>query len=896
MGEQVESTGRGRHSRPLGAGVLAVRGAVEAVRLLWWSLVFGCRAAITVVGKTGDERNRAYSRVLRSFLLRMGPMYIKAGQVLGTQTGLLTTAGADEFREFFSGVPPMSQRRLGRVLRAEFPDGLERVFADFDRHAIAAGSVAEVHRATLLDGTPVAVKIVKRGVREQLQTSTWTIDKMLRVLTALIPPLRAFDAVDHFNELRPLLIDQCDMLSEANKQQTMRDNFTGHPYATVPHVHHEVCSENFLVMEYIDQTLGEDFDRLDYPGSTLARRLQDTFYTMAFFHGNFHVDPHPGNMMFDDDGMIYMLDFGLVGKLDEDSKWALASFYYAAIRGEWDLAVARFTGAFVPKGEALLEDPTYTEALEAVLRKHFSEISDHWSTMAFFDDATRVLRGYGARVTTAFSLLGLAFLTGEGVVSVIDPEIDIWDNARRFTDMFSPFMSDDLKAKFDDAIESQIPLSMGHKNDPERKVVAPTHFDRYALPSAYPLIVDTASGCRVTDIDGNTYIDLASGYGPHILGYAPQVAIEATSAALAKGAVNALGNTAEIELAEIIADAFGDDTRVVFSNSGTESAIMALRIARAHTGKQRIAKFEGHYHGFSDQGMVSSWFRYSGPAHEPRPVSNSAGAQQCLVDETMILQYGSEISLQRITAAADELAAVILEPMPASQAGYDAEFLAALVATCRQAGVLVIFDEVVTGFRVAYGGAQTLAGVTPDMTCLGKIIGGGLPGGAVVGRSEVIATARTSDDPFVDLERKAFVGGTMSGNSITAAAGAAVLGHLRDNPQIYVDLDNKTEYLKSALEEASRSAGVACRIKGARSIFSTSFDYAKPKLVRDQMAGANIKATLALSYYMRKHGVYLPELHTMLLNDAHQIADLDQVADAFRESLIEMDKEGFFVH
>lgn len=876
-----------------GPVAMVLAGAKEAARLTFWIIVYGVRAALTL--RVTRDREVAIARLVRGFLLRMGPMYIKAGQVLGTQTGLITAAGAEEFRHFFSGVEPMGRAELHAVLAQEIPDWRTR-YLSFDEEAIAAGSVAQVHRATLLDGSPVVLKIVKYGVREQLTVSTWTLDKILRIANALIPAVRAYGAVNHFAEIRPLLVEQCDMRAEATKQQSILDNFDGHPFVRVPAVYHDESTDEVLVMDYVDAIPGEHADRVRYPAPELARRMQDTVYTMAFFHGLFHVDPHPGNMMFTHDGAMIMLDFGLVGTLSEDDKWALASFYYACIRGEWTLAVERFTTSFVPSAPHLLSDRDYTDAMQAVLKKHFDEISDHWSTMAFFDDATRLLREHHARVTTAFSLLGLAFLTGEGVVSVIDPNIDVWENARRFTDRFSPFMSDDVKDRFDALIEAQIPRSMAHKNDPERKVIAPTHFDRYALPSAYPLIVETAKGCRLTDIDGNEYIDLASGYGPHILGYGTPVAIDAVTAAINQGAVNALGNVHEIALAEVIAEAFGGDTRVVLSNSGTESVIMALRIARAHTAKQRVAKFEGHYHGFSDQGMVSSWFRYSGAAQTPNPISNSAGAQEALVKDTLVLQYGVERSLQRIVEHAGELAAVILEPMPAVQAGYNAEFLAALVDTCRRHGVLVIFDEVVSGFRVAFGGAQTLAGVRPDLTCLGKIIGGGLPGGAVAGRRDVIETARTSNDPFIDLETRAFVGGTMSGNSITAAAGTAVLTHLRDNPQIYDNLNTKTDYLKGRLEKAAAEVGVPTQVKGARSVFSISFDYARPTLVRDQMAGTNVKATLALSYYMRSHGVYLPELHTMLLNDAHSIDDLDIVADAFAASLSEMDSEGFFVH
>ena len=187
-----------------------------------------------------------------------------------------------------------------------------------------------------------------------------------------------------------------------------------------------------------------------------------------------------------------------------------------------------------------------------------------------------------------------------------------------------------------------------------------------------------------------------------------------------------------------------------------------------------------------------------------------------------------------------------------------------------------------------------MAGVYPDLTCLGKIIGGGLPCGAVVGRPEIVNAAKTTQDPFLDVETKSFVGGTLSGNSITAAAGYAVLRHLRDHPGIYLELERNSEQLRANLLAEAKSRGIPCDIKGNHSIFSITFDYASPKFVRDRLSGSNMKANLALSYYMRQHGVYVPELHTLMLSAAHTDADLAEIGRAFGKSLDEMKQDGLF--
>lgn len=884
-----------RVSRALVRPRLWISGVIEGGRIGWWTTWYLLRYVLAR-RPSGGDRSLHLAVLLRSYLLRMGPLYMKAGQVLGTQSGLLSKRATDEFRSFFSELPPMREPALRRILGRSLRAGVEEVFASFDWRPVAVGSVAQVHQAVLRTGERVAVKVVKAGVRQRLDVSSWFLEKLLAIGHTLFPWLREYELPAHFAELRPLLTGQCDMRAEMLRQSEVAQNFRRHPSVRVPRTYDDLCGDDILVMEYVDGIPGQHAHQAGSSASGLANRLQDVFYCMVYFHGFFHVDPHPGNIMFGSGGEVILLDFGLVGRLSEDDKWNLSSFYYACVRGQWKLAVERFTRAFVAQPERLEgKRSAYVEELVGILRKHFENETCRWSTMAFFDDATRVLRRCGARVSTRFSLLALSLLTGEGFISQVDPEIDIWQNARRFTDRFSPYLSEELKEQFEREIGGLIPLSLAARREASEYLVAPTHLDRFVLPSAFPLIVREARGSKVIDIDGNEYIDLSCGYGPHILGYAHPSAISAIQESVAAGAVNALGSPPELRLARQIADAFGPGAKVILGNSGTEAVQMALRVARAHTGRQRVAKFEGHYHGFSDQGMVSSWFRYSGEPLAPEPIANSAGVQRAAVADTLILQYGEPSSLARIAAHAETLACVILEPMPAALAEFDGTFLRELRDVCARHGVLVIYDEVVTGFRVHYGGAQHLVDVRPDLTCLGKIIGGGLPCGAIVGRADVIDTARTTEDPFLDVDTKAFVGGTMSGNSVTAAAGMAVLEHLKNNPEIYAELRRKTAFLTRELKAHAARYGIPCDVKGKHSIFSITFDYATPRLVRDRLAGSNIKANLALAYYMRKYGVYMPELHTMMLSDAHSDADLAVISEAFGNSVRDMTENGFFV-
>ncbi|QPC91919.1 aminotransferase class III-fold pyridoxal phosphate-dependent enzyme [Mesorhizobium sp. INR15] len=829
------------------------------------------------------------------FLVGMGPLAIKVGQLLGAQVDLLPPQMLKQVRELQDNVPATAPERLNRLLATTVDGGIGQLFATWQNTPVASASIAQVHKASLPSGEIVAVKIVRPGVRGQLRDTLSALRLLARMAQLVSRRARQLNLIAHIQELEVILIEQTDMRIEAAHQDRIRANFSGHPHVRVPAPIRALCTRDMLVMEWMDGIRGLQSHEVQVPPAVLAWRLQDAFYTMVYLHGFFHADPHPGNVMFSSKGEIILLDFGLVGELTEEQKWGLSSFYYAAIRKEWQNAVDRFTRHFVVNGEAALGNAAYRSRLLLTLRTHFEERTRKWSTVGFVADANDVLRKHGLRFTTVFTKIVLAFLSGEGFVTLIDPRIDIWANARRFTDRASPYMSDAVQGRFEAWFGDTMAGSLRWRERADRSLVAPTHLDRYMVPNIHPLFIRRAHGSRLEDIDGHEYIDLQCGFGAQYLGHAHPVVAEAIARAAEAGSLNAIGNCAEVELAEELAGALPSIERVIFANSGTEAVLQALRLCKAARGRAKVAKFEGHYHGFSDQGIVSSWFVFSGPANRPRAATGMPGTDRATAERTLVLQYGYMEELDRLSREADDLACVICEPYPAAGGDIDVAFLRALRGLCDRHGIPLIFDEVVSGFRVAFGGAQALAGVEPDLTCLGKIIGGGLPCGAVGGRRALVDLAKSSHDPFRDFEQKVFVGGTMSGNSITCAAGLAAVRHLRDNRHIYADVDGKSRRLGKELAAVAAEAGVAYQVGAARSIITMSFDHRKPRLVREQQTGGNYRANLALAYYMRQHGVYMSELHTMLLCAAHSDDDIDRTVEAFAGSLRDMMNDGLFV-
>ncbi|MFH8988122.1 aminotransferase class III-fold pyridoxal phosphate-dependent enzyme [Streptomyces sp. NPDC017940] len=849
--------------------------------------------------RDAKTRDRRRATAILTFLTRMGPIYIKLGQIAATRSDLLPPEWVTTLRVLQDQAPYMEPDAVRRAVERELGGPLDDTFRTFQMQPVASASVAQVHRAELHDGRTVAVKLVKNGVPEQIEASLRSLGAQLRLVHRLVPKVRDLELPKRFDEVARLLRPQADMRQEARRQQRIHANFAQHPYVRVPAVLTDLVTDRMLVMDFMDGVPGTRVEEVAFPRERLAQRLQDVVYTMLYMHGVSHGDPHPGNIMFTPDGELILLDFGITVELSEDEKWGLSSFYYACSRKEWDVAVDRFTRHFVEAGPELAtrseESEEYVEQLTQVLRHHFDLSTTRWSTVAYFNDVNKVLRRHHARYTANFTKVELVFLSGEGFAAQLDPDMDIWGNARKFTDRYSPYMSAEVKDRFTKAFSRQMPASLDLRDRAARTLVAPTHTDRYFFPSTFPVFVREASGGRLRDFDGNEYIDLHGGYGPHLLGYAHPVITEAIREAACGGLVNGIGTTHEVEFAEHLVAAFPAADKALLCNSGTEAVLLAVRMCRGHRRRSVVAKFEGHYHGFSDQGMVSSWFRFSGDRGHPTPVAGCLGTDPGTVDGTLVLQYGDTAGLARLREHADDLACVLLEPMPTSLVCLDVPFLAELRAVCTELGVPLVFDEVVSGFRAAYGGAQIMADVHPDLTCLGKVIGGGLPCGAVVGRTDLIDMAKSSQDPFYDYENKVFAGGTFSGNSLTCAAGLATLRHLDENPHLYTQLEDHTQELAAMMREATGKRDIACRLSARNSFFSLNFSHREAGLYRERMAGSNFKATIALAYYMRKHRIHLPELHAFLLSAAHTTEHLDRIAHAFEESLDEMLADGLFV-
>lgn len=829
------------------------------------------------------------------FLIYMGPLYVKFGQILATRSDMVPAEWISRLQTLQDQAPCMSKAATSRTLKKQLGLRYQQKFAHIDMIPIASASIAQVHKATLKTGEIVAIKLVKEGVPKQLSSSVKAIQNIAAIVNALVPSLRKLDIPSRVAHIGQLLLQQKDMELEAFNQRRIYANFANHPYVRVPKLIDSLCGDGILVMEFIDAIPGKNAALVPLPKQQLARRLQDTIYTMLYMHGTCHGDPHPGNIMFSTTGELILLDFGITVDLTEDEKWGLSSFYYACTRKEWRIAAERFCSHFATHTLVIRKRfDEFVQKITPVLRYHFDEHSNQWSTIGYFKDVSRVLEEFDSQYTHAFTKVELVFLSCEGFAKEIDSEIDIWANARKFTDKYSPYMSHEVRSRFDFFFTKHMPSSIAARDLASKTLVAPTHIHRYFFPSAYPVFVKRASKGYFFDLDDNEYVDLSGGYGPHILGYSHPAINNALISEINAGFVNAVGNLPEIELSKLIVAAFPFAQKAILCNSGTEANLLAIRLARAKTGRTKVAKFEGHYHGWSDQAMVSSWFRFTGSKDRPQPISGTKGSDPDVVTNTIVLQYGLSSALEILRNKCEEIACVICEPMPSSLACSDVNFLKSLRQLCTEMDIPLIFDEVVTGFRVAYGGAQTLLGVEPDLTCLGKIIGGGLPCGCVVGHSSFINFAKSSEDPFFDYDHKVFAGGTMSGNSLTCRAGTAALQYLRDNPDIYCKLRKNTESLAESLRKIAVRAGVSIMVAANHSIFSLTFSHRSSSFYREKQAGSNFKANIALAYYMRQHGIYLPELHCFMLSAAHEPDDLQKISRAFEQSLQAMINDNMF--
>jgi len=426
----------------------------------------------------------------------------------------------------------------------------------------------------------------------------------------------------------------------------------------------------------------------------------------------------------------------------------------------------------------------------------------------------------------------------------------------------------------------------------KKVLLSPTATGPFRAPRAVTFVRE-ARGSKIWDFDDNEYVDVTMAYGPMILGHSHPIANEAAEKAIRKGTVYAIANESEVRLAELMVEAIPCAEGVAFANTGTEATLHAMRIARARTGKDKIAKFEGGYHGVHDYALVSSILAMpEGPLEDPVSVPDNPGTPKAAVEQVITLMYNAPESLDKIRKHKDELAAVIIEPVPSSFPVDMRDFLKDLREVTRECGVLLIFDEVISGFRLSYGGAQTYFGITPDMATYGKIIGGGFPAGAIVGTRDAMAPVITSGDFFTDMQEKVLTIGTFSGNPVTTAVGAAVLEHLRDHPEIYDHIDTMAERIKREVHKFAEENEFGFQLLGLGSWFLPHFVWGDLKSPRDLRELDNLMKGELLGNYMRYHGVYMPDLHTVFICSEHTDEDADKIIAAFKASLNDMKEDG----
>lgn len=335
----------------------------------------------------------------------------------------------------------------------------------------------------------------------------------------------------------------------------------------------------------------------------------------------------------------------------------------------------------------------------------------------------------------------------------------------------------------------------------------------------YPLYLDRGAGCRVWDVDGTERLDLISNYTAVILGHAHPAVVGAVQEQIERGSAFGAANALQVELAELLCRRVPSIEQVRFTNSGTEATMFAMRVARAFTGRSKIARIEGGYHGSHDYAQVSTRPELSlaGPADCPTPLPDSLGIPSDVVDSAVVLPFNDPEAADRILSRhCDEVAALIVEPILGSGGCIPAArgYLEALRAITRRLDILLIFDEVIS-FRVAPGGMQELSNVTPDLTALGKLVGGGLPVAAFGGRAEVM---RVLDPQTPGSLPHA---GSFNGNPLGMAAGLATLKAL--TPSVYRDLNDKGAWIRTQLRRLFEEHGVPAQITGAASLFNIHF-------------------------------------------------------------------------
>ena len=391
-----------------------------------------------------------------------------------------------------------------------------------------------------------------------------------------------------------------------------------------------------------------------------------------------------------------------------------------------------------------------------------------------------------------------------------------------------------------------------------------------------PIFIKKAKGAYLFDEDDNKYIDYISSWGPLILGHAHESVIEAINQQSYKGTSYGIPTELETKMAELVVELAPNVDKVRFVNSGTEACMSAVRLARGFTGKDKIIKFSGCYHGHADPFLIEA-----GSGASTFGMPNSPGVTKSSAKDTLLAEYNNiDQVIQLFEKNKNEIAAIILEPVAGNMGCVlpKQNFIRALKKLCLSNNSLLIFDEVMTGFRLALGGAQELLSIDADLITYGKVIGGGLPVGAFGGRAEIM--------DFLAPNGPVYQAGTLSGNPIAMSAGFAMLSHLKQNPSVFTSIDEKTTYLKKGFEDILINAELPFQINQLGSMMSLHFtndpviDFTTAKKGDNEYFKRYFHAMLA-------NGVYLPPsaYESYFLNDAITYEDLDHTLDALSGAL-----------
>ncbi|MDO6803836.1 glutamate-1-semialdehyde 2,1-aminomutase [Wenyingzhuangia sp. 1_MG-2023] len=396
----------------------------------------------------------------------------------------------------------------------------------------------------------------------------------------------------------------------------------------------------------------------------------------------------------------------------------------------------------------------------------------------------------------------------------------------------------------------------------------------FASVGGNPLFIDKAKGAYIKDVDGNKYIDLVLSYGPMILGHRNNKVEKSVSQALKKGTSFGASTNAEIKLAKIVCDAFPGMDKVRFVNSGTEAVLSAIRLARAHTGKDKIIKFSGCYHGHMDAMLVAAG---SGLATLSLPGSKGVPSQA--VENTLISEYNNLESVKAHFEKHDDIAAVILEPVTGNMGVVQPsdDFIKGLRALTKEKNALLICDEVMTGFRSQFGGAQELIGIEADITCLGKVIGGGFPVGAYGASDEIMNNVA----PLGGM----YQAGTLSGNPIAMAAGISTLTALK-NKNPYKQFEKVAEQIEEMLLSSANKYGVALKVNRFGSMINPFFTNKEVTNFSDAQTSDTEKFA-KFFWAMIKNGVFLPpsQFEAWFLSTEIKERELEKLAVAIEKSM-----------